>query len=56
MSIESTKEMKCVVTSLSIGAIVVFISAVVEKSIIDFIYGLCIIFFLIRYIIICKES
>ena len=54
MTIDSAKEMKYVVTSLVIGAIVVFVSAAVENSIIDFIYGICIIAFLIRYILICK--
>ncbi len=56
MTIDSTKEMKYVVTSLSIGAILVFISAAVDSNMIDFIYGICIIIFLIRYILICKAK
>lgn len=55
MTTDALKELKMVVISFSIGAIVVFINAVLENNLVDYIYSLCILIFLLRYILICKE-
>ncbi len=56
MTIENAKEMKYVVSCLSVGALIVLGSALTEQNILDYFYVLFIISCLIRYIFICKKK
>lgn len=51
----NAKEIKCVVTFLSVLSIIVLGSYIVDKNIKDILYLLFIIICLIRYLLICRK-
>lgn len=55
MPSDNAKEMKCVVTFLSILSIIVLGSFVIDKDIKDILYLSLIIICLIRYLLICRR-
>ncbi len=55
MPSENAKEMKCVVTFLSILSIIVLGSFIIDRDIKDILYLSFIIIYLIRYLLICRK-
>ena len=53
---DNAKEMRCVITFLVVCALLVLGSAIVEESIIDYLYFVFVICCLIKYLFICNKK